>query len=230
MSRADEIAEMKKKLAELEAAESPFDAIERQCEITVGIHTCDAMFRTHGGFWRVVQVLAIQGLPLEIITTDNMSLAGEGTVELLEGWRKSRYWQTSNQSPICGFRYLGKFPKQSNVELNVAFGKGKILEQVKTPFVFWLDQDVLIRPGDLPTLLEEFKAAEKIGALGIPYMPKTDHVQMGATLMETETARRIGFDGRGRCVCTNLAKALADEGLEMKHWSGGFARHISREV
>jgi len=230
MGRTEEIAEMKRKIAAMEAEDSPLDAVERECEITVGIHTCDAMYRTHGGFWRVVQVLAIQGLPLEIITTDNMSIAGEGTTELLEGWKKSRYWQTSGESPIRGFQYLGKFPRQSNVELNVAFGKGKILEQVKTRYVFWLDQDVLIRPGDLPTLLEEFKAADKLGALGIPYMPKTDHVQMGALLMETGVAKRIGFDGRGRCVCTNLAKALADEGLEMKHWSGGFARHISREV
>ncbi len=230
MEKADRIAELERQVVALKAEESPLDAAEQECEITVGMHTCDALFRTLGGFWGVVQILSRQGLPLEMVMADNTSLPGEGTAELLEAWQKTRYWQTCGESPIRGFRYLGQFPRQSNVELNVAFGKGKILEAVKTPLVFWLDQDVLIRPGDLPTLLEEFKAGDKLGALGIPYMPKTDHVQMGALLMETAVAKRIGFDGRGRCVCVNLAKALADDGLEMKHWSGGFARHVSREV
>ncbi len=230
MDKADRIAELERQVAALKAEDSPLDAAEQECEITVGIQTCDAMVRTRGLFWSVVQMLSKQGLPLEIVTADNTTTSDVGTAALLEAWAKTRYWQICGESPIRGFRYLGKFPRQSNVELNVAFGKGKILEAVKTPLVFWLDQDVLIRPGDLPTLLEEFKAGDKLGALGIPYMPKTDHVQMGALLMETAVAKRIGFDGRGRCVCVNLAKALADDGLEMKHWSGGFARHISREV
>lgn len=230
MGKAEEIADLKRRVAELEKEDSPLEAIEQPCEVTVGIHTCDALFRTCGLFWGIVQMLCRQGLPLGIITTDNMSVNGEGTVGLLTDWQKTRYWQRGRNSPIREFHYLGQFPKQSRIPLSVAFGKAKILERVTTPYVFWLDQDVMLWPGDLSTLLAEFKGGEKLGALGIPYTAKIDHVQFGALLMETETCRKVGFDGRGRCGCVNMAKMLAAEGLSMKYWSGGFARHVSREV
>ncbi len=190
----------------------PADSFERPVRCTV----CIATFNSMAWLTLVLKALSRQGERLDVILCDNGSQ--DGTTEHIANPKTKAVIEGLNNHAIREYRVLDPSPHQANVEANVAWSKAKMVDEVKSEYVFWLDHDVSLPSGTLRTLIEEFEQDEKLGALGLPYENSYDHPEMGALLMRTEVAREVGFTHQGNCVCRNLAKALEARGLKMVYW------------
>jgi hypothetical protein len=139
------------------------------------------------------------------------------TEDILAGPRLKWLMEHHQTKGVREYRYLGKLPHRPNVEQIVAHACGNFVSEAKTPFVFFL-QDVVLQAGWLRLLLDDFKSDPEAGAVGIPYDMVYDHVPMGALLMRTDVAKEVKFWPEPRCVCTSLAKSLAEKKLTMRFW------------
>lgn len=211
--------EDKREIAAMIAGETPapeqpdvLEPFERPVRCTV----CIATFNSMAWLTLVLKSLARQGERLDVRIADNGS--SDGTAEYIQLPATKAIMESLGNKAIRSYEALEAIPHQPSVEGNVAWAKAKFSDSVETEYIFYLDHDVSLPSGVIRCLIEEMEADEKIGAIGLPYENSYDHVEMGALLMRTLTARGDTFNSNGNCVCRNLAKTLADRGLKMVSW------------
>lgn len=110
-------------------------------------------------------------------------------------------------------------------ETNIPYMRQSMTKMVSSPYLFWLDADVIVCPRSIAILYEAFKA-NPCGLLGIRYEPLSDHVTMGATLMTTAMAKQINWLIDNHCECKNAAQQLALLGLQSRYHDILTARHL----
>ena len=157
--------------------------------------------------------------PIKAIVFDNGSF--DGSVELIEARIKNNWFKKVNLS------ILKQTEREGGKTVNIAFLRYKICQAVTTPYLMFLDADVLLPPHAILPCLKKVKADEKLACLGIRYEPLADHVQMGATVWRTEIARQVKWmwDARG-CDCRSALRHLDEAGLKYCYHEGLQARHV----
>lgn len=167
-------------------------------EITVAIPTKNSIKSITFVLEQLKLQLAEAKTGLKVLVCDNGS--NDGTFEAVARQVQSNYYEgldiTVRQ---LGFVAGGK-------TANIPFMRKMLCELVTTPYVFWLDSDVAIPPNALMHHFREFlKVKANVGLFGIRYTPNADHVQMGASFMETSVARRIQWKWEEHiCDCKNV--------------------------
>lgn len=205
--------------ASLVAQLAALDAQKAQAELTVVLCA--------GNTWRTIQpvleALVVQGLRLDVIAMTDERVVDPTRVILKDC---VRYLPTQGMGAIATFRYLGDIPFRDRLDNLQAHARAKACAEARTDWVFFLDADVLLDPGTLRRLLAIAKDGDGIGAWCVRYNHVTDHPQWGATLMRTQLAREVGFNGNNVCGCVNLRKDLAQRGLQMVEVEGLSAMHL----
>lgn len=171
-------------------------------EITV----CIPVFNAAKTLLACVERLVVQDQTedLPVLIYDNGSR--DGTIELVQAW--------INRHIPPGLKIQMKQYKQipGGKSQNIPYMRGNLARDVKTPYLFWLDADVIIPPRTLNNLLADFKADETLELYGVRYDPRCDHVQMGATIMRTEIAQKVQWRWGEFCDCKTLATDLVTMG------------------
>jgi len=181
-----------------------------------------------GNAWRtinpVLEALWVQGLLVDLITSSDEKARDPTKVILKECGE----WMTTHRSKaINRYIYMGEYPHRDRLDNLQAHARRAMLEEVLTDYVFFLDADVLLDPGTLRRACNIADGEpDGWGALCVQYNHRVDHEQWGATLMKTQVAKDVGFDGREFCGCVNLKRDLKAKGLEMKHIEGITAQHL----
>ena len=193
-------------------------------EVTVAVSTYNSIrYLPH-----VLEALLKQNLRFRLVFCDNDSR--DGTREWLKSRQALEYWQLRGKGLMCGWRVIDSVPHTEDIKKNVTSSRAKLAESTRTEYLFFLDHDVVLPPGGLRDLVEEFKRYPELGALGIPYDFRTHHVMSGALLLRADVARGVDYTADFSCVCRCIAQTLAERGLEIRHWSRGeFARHLRWE-
>jgi len=167
----------------------------------------------------VLDCLRYQGMERpKIIISDNGSK--DGTLEMLRAMIKNKWFPFD----IKIQQFLERI---GGMILNVPHMRFRLSEALKTPFVFWLDSDVLLTPYALPTLVKEMKKRKNLGMLGIRYEPLANHVKMGAVLMKSEVAKEVKWRIDKLCECTNCCNQLTLKGLKTEYHKTLQARHLN---
>jgi len=89
---------------------------------------------------------------------------------------------------------------------------------VRTPYLFFLDSDVVLAANSLVPLYKMFKNNKTVGMLSIPYMTAAGHVLLGASMMRTTEALKVDWEEADHCECRNV-------GLQLKELGLGVASH-----
>lgn len=105
----------------------------------------------------------------------------------------------------------------------------KLTMAVTTPYILYVDADVLLPTGAVRMLLETIKSDLDLAMLGCQYEVVTDHVKMGATICRTEVMRETQWESIG-CPCRFITKYLKSQGYKVEHLPGVYATHLKREV
>ena len=173
----------------------------------------------------VLEYLLFQGIELNILIADNDSI--DGTFEMLETQIKNNYWMRGGHAPINITLEQGG-SVEGGRDKNIPYMRQFMSRMVKTPYIFWLDSDIILPPNSLAPCLEEFiKHKSKIGIYGMRYEPHADHVQMGASFMETRIAKKINWKIDERCECQNAHVQLGrDYGLGSDYHDVLQGRHL----
>lgn len=110
-------------------------------------------------------------------------------------------------------------------KLNILLMRYKLAQSVDTEFIMFIDADVILYPNTVSEMLKEFK--ENTGMMGVCYVPYTDHVRIGATIMRSEVAKKINWRmDKENCECKNCANQLKEMGLETIGFKGATAQHL----
>lgn len=143
----------------------------------------------------VMTRLQHQKIPnLPVIVMDNGST--DGTSGLCGEWMARNYFQKKSQEKnAINFFYMQRqqSPKD-HPYVSAMKARSAGARMVKTPYVFFLDADVLIRQNSLPKMLE-FLQENNLAYCGMRYEPDSmdlqhiggpAHIMMGATLWKKE--------------------------------------------
>ncbi len=183
-------------------------------EITIAVptHNCSLYVRY------VLDRLTHQKIPnLPVIAMDNGST--DGTIGLLsEIAGRNFYHKKSQEKNALQFRFfMGMHNPKDHPYVNAMKTRKAIAELVKTPYVFFLDPDVLIKPLILPRLLDEMK---ETGApyVGLKYEPDTldhannKHLMLGATLWKLDKFLKVpefkNEDLKNGCDCLHCFRSV----------------------
>ena len=218
----DRVKELEAKIARLEARLAP-SHVPHDAEVEVT--ACVLAYNNWRHLWEVLTAFWRQDVSLHLLTAmDRASV--DPTVAILSWPDMEKYLTGGRSHTVRSYRYLGDIPHK-RLEDVCAHAKAKFADACEPPWIYICDGDVVTPNGAIRRLLDEMKADESIGALCVPYEQKTDHQLQGAMLMRTEVARRVGFSGKNRCVCWDLAQRLKAAGLSMKPWAcGEMAVHL----
>ena len=204
MTNAEKIEKLEAEIAALKS-EGYLTPQEAAIEVTVCLMCCNSRFT----IFPVIESFGSQGMRVDLLTAMDES-STDPTRVILEDLPR---W-TNNSSAIASCRFLGTIPHKG-LEQTLAHSKAKFAHEAQTEYVWFNDDDVVLPPGAINSALSILRGASDIGAVCVPYSLKNDHLEHGAMLMRTSVARDVGFDGRGRCGCVNLAKDLNESGLKM---------------
>ena len=116
----------------------------------------------------------------------------------------------------------------------IARTRNLVKDRGASPFVFFLDSDVVLNPGSLHALALELWEDETIGALAIDYMNQAplrgisaSHVAMGATLWRRKVLDQIEFRGEGeQCDCLSAMHDCRALGYKIEYSYGLHAAHL----
>ncbi len=115
-----------------------------------------------------------------------------------------------------------QFPKVHMLRsYNSGVMRGELVKDVKTPYIFFLDSDIILSEPIEPLL----KALNnKIGMAGYTYS-QCPHLQMGATMIETKIAKNINWIRRDTCNCLNARDYLMTRNLGEKFFENAKIIH-----
>lgn len=147
---------------------------------------------------------------LEVLLLDNGSM--DGSLQYAETIVRHKWFKFLN------VRSEKQPQRPGGGMANIPMQRRKLAELTKTKYIHYLNQDIVMRPFALIQLFEDFVTRPNCGALSIKYDPKTNHVESGCTLMETEVARKVewGFTPQS-CDCWHLNNSLDKMGLKMEY-------------
>lgn len=158
----------------------------------------------------------------------NLTWSLDGTAELLAALIKYDWFKGMEINVFSGPRpdsLPGKVP--AHASRYIALARKQLVDRVTTPFLMFVDCDVLLWPDTVLTLLKEIREDEAIGMLGIPYNG-SNHVQMGATILRTIIARELDWNVEDKgCDCGHIASQLKTRGLKVIHSKVERARHLT---
>ena len=203
------------------------DSFEVPLELTVAIPTFNSMVFLP----RVLEALCLQNHPFKLLFADNSSQ--DGTDAWLRCPDVARYWKRLSFRSIRDWRVLPRVPHGPDRMTNAARMLAVLAASADTELIFHLDHDVVLPPGSIRDIVEEFNTGGGTGGLGVPYSLKTRHVEHGALLVRTDLAREVDYriDKSCSCTCACVARTMRDRGLELRYWSrGDFARHLKLET
>lgn len=203
---------------------------EMACEITVVIPTYNCWqwlgLCLHHLEW------GAQSLPLKIILCDNGS--EDGTQQLVEalGGEANAWWQKKFRSlhvlqPVPQKHWVEAGEARTNKNLEHVWRK--LVEAVDTPYTQFVDADVCMPSGGVRTLLEALQEDDELGAAGIIYENKVDHLKQGTMMVRTEIAKAFSWQSEG-CPCRWVSGEIERRGYKIRHISPLSARHLKREV
>lgn len=224
MTRAELIAKKEAELKALREAPEATTPHESDCDVTV------AMVCSNGSWeylYDVMGCFTVQGIRLDMITMLD-STTNDPTKDIVPNL--GPYMTAQPGKPVRNYVYHGEAPHRDRVDNTVAFARASMLQRIVTPYVWFADHDVWLWPNTLRHVLRAIEADDTIGALCVTYTYQNDHLEWGACMMRTEVAKKVGFDGRGRCGCVNLAKDLSAKGLRMCKMDGVEALHLKHGI
>jgi len=167
---------------------------------------------------QVLDRVSQQDIELQVLIYDNCS--NDGTPEMIEAMIKRQRYKFGIKLIKSEIRMMGA------KTVNIPYVRFKLCEEVETDYLFFLDSDVLIEPNCLKILFDEFINDKEVGLLGMRYEPKADHVQMGATLMKSSTAKKIKWRWDKDCDCKNCIKSLEAMELKARYNNDLMAKHL----
>ena len=158
----------------------------------------------------------------------NLTWSLDGTAELLAALKKYN-WFKGMEIDVFSVPRPDSLPgkETGNIARYIALARKQLIDRVTTPFLMFVDCDVLLWPDTVQTLLKEIKGDEAIGMLGIPYNG-SEHVQMGATILRTKIASELNWNVEDKgCDCSLIAGQLKTRGLKVLHSNVERARHLT---
>jgi hypothetical protein len=211
-TKAQIIEEMDALKAQLKDAEHEYEEFAADVEVTVGMLAYNA--------WPylpfVMPALVKQGVRLDVMTYVDRSSSDLTRVDLSAPEMKTALEQHESGA-IREYRYLGELPHLP-MEQILALSKGNITFEANTPYIFFLDADVLLPDNAIRDALVDLKSDASLGGVCVPYNYYQGHPMQGGLLMRKEVARESKFQHTERCVCRNLSRKLEGLGLGLKHW------------
>lgn len=227
MAPDDRLAQLEAEIEKLKTAAKTREPMcdEYPCKVT-------AVIPAYGAIRTLPQVLfklerGAQSVPLKVFVCYNVP-DQDGLGAWLEACNgNSSGWPARS---FREFRVFEPVPSHGNREKNVEHAYAKMLCQVETPFVLFVDADVAPPSGIVADMIEALDSEPELGIIGAQYDFTATHVKMGCSMMRTEVAKEIRWRSKG-CVCFWLNdEELPRRGLKARHLKEKFARHLKYEL
>lgn len=110
---------------------------------------------------------------------------------------------------------------------NIILMRTELAKDVKTPYLFFLDSDVILSEPVEP-LIDDLKS--DIGMAGYSY-ERSSHLQMGATMLKTSLARKIDWGLKEhQCECLNARDCLYNMGYRTMEITGAGVKHDKAKI
>lgn len=166
--------------------------------------------------------LAAESMPIRLLICEN-----EGTDPSVDDCKSPWLPPMLVQLGLVDHEVLQPMPcsassnQHQRMQENLCRMWGLFLATVDTPYMLWLDADVLIPPDGIYRLLDGMLGNNRLGAYGIDYpvAPGSDqmhdHVPNGCTLYRMEAVRQIEPIGSQGCVCRWWNEKLTAAGWEV---------------
>ena len=168
--------------------------------------------------WTVLRSLELgaQSVPIRVtLAVAEKARAELAALEAAVEWRK----RFARFSLLPTIRDAGaKWP-------NILAAREALAQSAGTPFALFVDHDVRVPAGAVAAMLAELKADSALGAVGVPYSPSCDHVQLGCTMFRTELLQRMRWVVDG-CDCRAAMQDVVDAGYEVRRLEGYAACHL----
>jgi glycosyltransferase involved in cell wall biosynthesis len=172
-------------------------------EVTVGIPIFNGAATIKG----VLDRLTLMRIPnLPVLVYDNGSFDGtNGLMGELAGRGYYKGKQSQDKTTLDLKYFIGTHKNDEHPYQNALRTRHLIASIASTPYIFFLDSDVILPPNAILTLLEDFKKEDNCAFMGIRYEPDThsDHVMFGATMWKREDFLKSPqqFDVSKGCDC-----------------------------
>jgi len=179
------------------AFEGPFD-IDLTGEVTI----CIPVENCINTIASVLLGLASQSAKLKILVYVLPSI--NGTEEFIQALRPEDTGHRIQLQIVRG-------PVLPDTAEKIAIIRASICQLVSTPYLFFLDSDVLLRDGHIAKAVEFMNLHTDIGMAGIPYEAcniTPNHIKMGATIFRTFLAQQIKWYQPGDCECIAARKSI----------------------
>jgi glycosyltransferase involved in cell wall biosynthesis len=195
-----------------------------RCKLTVAIPTRNSMLTLP----RVVQALYYQNVPFKLLFADNST---DGTGAYLRAPEVKQYWRDRDPTTVRSWCVLPDPEVAGDKQARIAQKRAYLAASVDTDYVFSLDSDIILPPGALRGLVEEFEQEEGLGGLAVPFGLSAGHVHDGALLMRTDVANQIDSDVlEDECCCKCVSRYMDEHKMTLRYWSrGDSARHLRYE-
>lgn len=143
----------------------------------------------------------------------------DGTLELLNAIKRNNWFPGMQLNIFSSPIGTGTFVER------IAAIRKELVAKVKTPFLMFVDSDILLWPKTVQPVLTEMLNDRSTGMLGIK-SNGNNHVGMAAAMLRTEIAQQLDWNVRKSCECSWVAKQLRRRSLTVKHAAVEQARHI----
>ncbi len=184
---------------------------------------------------RVLRALAraAQSVPLQLLLCEN-----EGTDPSVDICQSERLGPTLIELGIPDHRVLPQMPQARSLlpehrkMANMCLMWALFLIEVKTPYMLWLDLDVLIPSRGLHQMLQGMLSNPRLGAYGIDYPVEAgsqkmhDHLPQGCTLYRVEAMQEAAPIRSRGCPCQWIDTKLIELGWEVRKVPMVTAEHI----
>lgn len=173
---------------------------------------CVPVYNNAGTITMVLKRLIKQSVFPKIAIVDCGS--NDGSYELLLAQAEYKYYGDADII-VTQQKWIKKLPKDEG-RMHV---REELVKLVKTPYLFFVDGDILIPYHCVPEMVESLIKNPECGYIAIRYSIytlRTKHVQLGASLWNTEDAKAVKFAmWKGGCTCSNVQKCLQ---IRNKKW------------
>jgi glycosyltransferase involved in cell wall biosynthesis len=144
---------------------------------------------------------------LKVIICDTGST--DGTIEMVEAQIKNKCWIKPRFVPELDITLIKKERRPGDKAQNIVSAMETFMKEVKTPYMFRLDSDIVLSPNTLKPMLSSLKMNPTIGMLTVHHWPAKGHVTTNATVFEMETIRKVVWQWNGtNCDCLTTANQL----------------------
>jgi hypothetical protein len=142
---------------------------------------------------------------------------------------------------VCGVNLLvhriigSPQPDDPHRVATIARARNAAVQQARTPWLMFLDDDVVLAPDCVARLHHALVARPEYAGFGADYLGETSsrhtaqHVTMGATLFRTSALKRHPFRWEtNKCECLCCCEDLRRTGSRVEYLSGARAWHLKK--